>query len=463
MLRPVLFLLVLTAVLPACRPAKDAEASAPLAHELRKREATKVRTAPIESREMVRRLSTTTTVESEKQIDVFPRVAGVVDQVHVEEGDRVEKDALLATLDQREARARLEDAKMALKEAEDQVARLDLAVEEALEQVKSAQLTHEQARNEFQRNEVAQLISEVDLGKLKLNRDTCERDRAAAKLAHRGAQQDLIKQQTTIERAELTVQREELALSFTEITAPFTGVVANRQVRVGDTVTSGATAFTLTDSDRLRCIVPRPQRELAFFTAARAEGGQVDIRIEPEAFPGTEYVGRIRILSPTIDPTSGSFRLTIELEQPPAGDPRPRLLPGMLVRLSIVTERHPDALVVPKRALRREGDRHFLYLDRDGVAEQVEVAEGLSDDENVEILMVGETNLVPGDPVVVVGNRDLEDGEDIEAEAWTSAEGDPVVEEARSEEEEAVAEESAGEKEVAAVGEDEAPGTDGEN
>ena len=38
----------------------------------------------------------------------------------------------------------------------------------------------------------------------------------------------------------------------------------------------------------------------------------------------------------------------------------PRLLPGMLVRMSIVTDRHADALILPKRAIQREGERLFV-------------------------------------------------------------------------------------------------------
>ena len=369
--------------------------------------------------EMVRVLSTTTNVESAHQIDLYPRVGGVVDRVLAEEGAEVAVGEVLAELDAREAQARYDDALLAVKEAEDQVGRLDLAAEEAEERALSAKLALDQAASEYDRNEKANLISELDLQKLALTRDTNERTWAAAGLTHEGAVKDRAKQALVIERAQLTAAREQLALSFTRITAPFAGVVATRNVRAGDTVSTAAAAFVLTDPDTLRCVVPRPQRELEFFQAAREEGGTVEIRVVPEAYPEHEYVGTIEIVSPTIDTDSGSFRLTIGLEQPAAGAPRPRLLPGMMVRLSIVTERHPNALAVPKRALRREGDRHFVYVDAGGEAARVEVREGFSDDEYVEVVPAEASALAAGTPVVVVGNRDLEDGQPIDAEAWT--------------------------------------------
>ena len=421
--RTLLTFLLLASLLPACRPHEAAEASDPLDGAITRRSATRVRTQPVEQREMVRQISTTTTLESARQIDVYPRVAGVVISVQAEEGSRVEEGEVLAKLDPREAQARYEDAQVALREAQDQVARLEVAAKESKERAESAKLAYEQAKSEYERNRDAGLISALDLEKLRLTRDTNERTWSAAVLTHEGAVQDLAHQSLLIERAELTVKREALALSFTEITAPFAGVVAERRVRVGDTVTTGAAAFVLTDPEHLRCIVPRPQRELPFFQSACSEGEKVEIRIVPEAYPEREYRGTIEIVSPTIDATSGSFRLTIGVEQPRDGSPR--LLPGMLARISIVTERHPDALIVPKRALRREGDRYFVYLAREGRALRVAVREGFSDDENVEILPEEAGALAAGDPVIVVGNRDLEDGEEVESEQWRS-DSDPT-------------------------------------
>ncbi len=457
MLRPVLLLVLPILVLSACRKGEEAEASEPLTHQLQRREATRTRTAEIQPREMVRRLSTTTTIDSKTQIELFPRVAGVIEEVSVEEGETVEQGQVLATLDQREASARLEDARLAVKEAADQVARLELSAEEALERARSAELSFQQAKSEFERNEKAKLISEVDLEKLGLTRDTSERTWKATLLTHRGAVQDLEQQNRGIERAELTASRELLTFSYTEIVAPFDGVVATRMVRVGDTVSSGAAAFTLTDPQALRCVVPRPQRELTFFQASRAEGAEIEIRVVPEAFPEYEYEGRIEIISPTIDTESGSFRLTIGLDQPALDSGRPQLLPGMMVRLTIVTERQPNALVVPKRALRREGDRHYLYLVQENKAARVEVIEGLSDDEFVAVEARGESPLEEGMEVVVVGNRDLEDGEELETERWTPKESVENAGEATQEPAEEASEEDG--DEIAATGEEPAEGT----
>ncbi|MDA1263862.1 MAG: efflux RND transporter periplasmic adaptor subunit [Planctomycetota bacterium] len=439
MLRP-LFLATLVALTAACRPGGDAEASEPLSNELRKREATRVRTARAHIQEMVRLVSTTTTIESERQIEIFPRVGGVIIKLEVEERNRVDADQVLAVLDHREADEQVADAELALTEAQDALEGLKLAKAEATERSLSAELAFVAAKNEYDvnkkaydDNQSARLISRIDLHKLKLTQDTNERTWKANQIAEGRADLDLANQGNVIKRAENALRRQELALSFTNVTAPFPGVVAKRMVREGDTVSSASPVFVLTDDEHLRCIVPRPQRELPFFHGAMRKDPQddpsaraaavrsIEIRAVPEAYPDHQYQGTIEIVSPTVDKESGSFQLTISLAQPAKDDPRPRLMPGMLVRLSIVTEREPNALVVPKRALRREGDRYYIYVVEDSTAKRVEVVEGFSNDELVQITFPGiaagdELPIVAGTEVVVVGNRDLEDGEKVQAE-----------------------------------------------
>jgi len=84
------------------------------------------------------------------------------------------------------------------------------------------------------------------------------------------------------------------------------------------------------------------------------------------------------------------------------------------VRMAIVIERRPGALVVNKRAIQREGDMSLVYVVRDGKAVRVVVEEGLSDDERVELKALGGATIAVGEAVVLVGQRDLEDGAEVE-------------------------------------------------
>ncbi len=395
----------------------------PIEGEIQKREAPRVRTALVERKEMVRRLSTTTAIESVSEIELLPRISGVVNEVLVDEADAVTAGQVLARLDPRDAQAALRDAEVALLETQNQGPKLELAKKDAAERIESAKLALAQAKRNVDANEAAGLISRNELEKLILARDQAERDLSTANLTLEQAGADLLAQEAAIQRANLKVALETLNLSYTEIIAPFDGVIADRMVEVGNAVTSGAGIFRLTDPENVRAIIYRPQRELAFFRGAGSGTDAIQVEVVPDALPNEIYTGQIRIVSPTIDATSGSLKLTIDLDQPSAESSRPRLLPGMLVRLAIVTERRPDSLAVPKRALRREGDRRFLFLVKDGHAVRVDVEEGLADDDEVQVLPLEPDALVGGESVIVVGNRDIDDGQEVAAELWGEAKG----------------------------------------
>ncbi len=391
---------------------------------VKQREAVRVRTSPVEQREMVRTISTTTTVESEREIRLVPRAAGVVMRLDAEEGDRVKAGEVLAELDRRSSQAAITEARIALREAEDAARKAQLTLPEAENRVATAKLKWEQGQREYERNEKAGLISQQALDNLRVVRDTAQSEHDGAKLAVERAEVDIAALGTQKAKAELALQRAELEDSYLVLTAPFEGVIAQRLLKVGDSAGPSAPAFVLTDPTALRAIVHRPQRELAMFFAAQRSGGDgngngLEIRAVAEALPGKTFPGEIQLVSPSIDPQSGSFRVTVRL--PPAAAGEAGLLPGMLVRLEIVTERHPNALAVPKRALRREGGSDFVFVVDAGKSRRVEVKEGFSDDSSTEVEPLNGATLAAGTRVIVIGNREIEDGADVLEEATAGA------------------------------------------
>jgi len=186
--------------------------------------------------------------------------------------------------------------------------------------------------------------------------------------------------------------------------------------------TEAVAAQTRLDEIAAREEIERLQTDYARYEEQRkqeiaaAEAELEAIRVKKDPLWGGRFQARgwIERVSPTVDPASGNFRVTARLE---TGEPPDRLLPGMLVRLDIVTERHPDSLVVPKRAIRREGDRGVIFLVEGGVAREVEVEEGFTAGDYVEVLPLGEATLAEGAEVVVVGNRDLETGAEVAVRA----------------------------------------------
>ncbi|MEQ1894338.1 MAG: efflux RND transporter periplasmic adaptor subunit, partial [Planctomycetota bacterium] len=340
---------------------------------VQQRELATVRVATVGTRNMARTLETTSKLESEREIAIVPRVGGVVLAIHAEEGDVVAQGAELATIDSTEQTLAVQDSEVAWSESKNALERLREAVREAEARGQRTQTALDQAGRDYERNQklfagekVASALSQSALEASKLARDNAQSDRQDAELLLERSKLELKAGETAVERARITLEKARLALTWTHVTAPFAGVVARRSVRVGDAVGASTTVFVLTDIETLRCVFSRPQEELELF--ARVGQGQTDERLAIEAtadaYPGRTFSGWIERVSPTIDAQSGQFRVTGRLEGVQEGG-RVRLLPGMLVRLAIVTERHEDALVVPKRAIEREGERRYVLLVRD--------------------------------------------------------------------------------------------------
>ncbi len=443
--RSTFWLAALFVLPPACQRG-SAEGEQARLSGAKPRESARVVVAPVERREMVRRLETTTRIESQTQVAIYPRSAGVVVELLAEEGDGVAKDQELARLDDRDKRLSEADARVALEEAKANLPKLEFATREAESRRENMRLAYEQAVRDHERNlAIAQgeggvaLLSKKDLDASQLARDKSRGEHENAKLFWERARIEAQAGITAVSRAELALERATLELSHMQIRSPIAGVVAERSIRVGDTVGGSTSAFVVTDPLALRTVFYRPQRELGLFQTAPRPGGagdggspehaagarigaDLELVVRAEALPGRTFRGVIERVSPTIDPASGNFRVTARLDPLAREDSIARLLPGMLVRLEIVTERHPDALVVPKRAIRREGERTLVFVVQDGIARSVDVAEGFGDDQDVEVVASGERKLAPGEAVVVVGNRDLEDGAQV-----STADASPVA------------------------------------
>ena len=435
---PSLLALLLSAwlALPACSGGGPSAGTQAAEGGLQTRELPSVRVAAVEVRAMSRVLETTSKLESEREIQIVPRTAGVVLELGAEEGDVVAQGAVLAVLEDVQQALAVRDAEVAQHEAQNALDKLKLALRESEARVNSTQFALEQARRDYERNQrlfsgetVASALSRSALEASQLARDNAEADRLDADLARERTQLELTAGETAVDRAVITLERARVELGYTKVLAPFAGIVAQRNVKVGDAVGPATMAFVLTDVSTLRAVFARPQEELELFgRAGEHSDGRLAIRATADAFPGRTFAGWVERISPTIDPQSGQFRVTGRLECVQENG-RVRLLPGMLVRLRILTERHAEALVVPKRALDREGDRRFVLVaqpEADGDSRRahvrrVEVSEGFAEGESIEVLPKDTSELAAGDLVVVVGGDDLAAGDTVEVDAGSEA------------------------------------------
>jgi RND family efflux transporter MFP subunit len=194
---------------------------------------------------------------------------------------------------------------------------------------------------------------------------------------------------------------------YTRLLAPFSGVVIERMVDPGALLQgAGATAATargilkLARDDSLRVLCPVPESAVRFVR----KGGRAVLALD--AFPKEKLIGSIARFAPAVDPKSRTMLVEVDLP-----NPKRRFRPGMYARVTLVLERHADALSIPGEAIMGKDDDRFVYLISGATGQrqtirkqkvkvgvddgkQAEVTEGLSHDSRV--VLTGRDTVVDG-------------------------------------------------------------------
>lgn len=295
--------------------------------------------------------SGTAPIEAFAEADVIGKVGGEVREIFVEEGDVVVANQVLARLDGERLRLELNESE----------ARLN------------------KLQRDYERNvdlNARGLISEGDFEKIRFEMEALE---AAYNLSR-------------------------LELDYTQIRAPIDGVISERYVRLGNTINVDDPVFRITSLEPLIAYLHVPEREYR-----NIEQGQ-PVAISIDALAGDPIIADVTRVSPVVDPETGTFKITIEIY-----DEARRIKPGMFGRISVVYDRHENALQVPRSAIVEDlGDTSVFVVEGDtavrkpvetGFSDQgmIEITSGIEDGEY--IVLVGQVGL-KSDSTVMIINAD---------------------------------------------------------
>jgi Cu(I)/Ag(I) efflux system membrane fusion protein len=170
--------------------------------------------------------------------------------------------------------------------------------------------------------------------------------------------------------------------------SPVTGVVLEKLVQVGQRVMAGDPVFRIADLSTVWIEGEVFERDLPSVRVGAVA------TVDFQALPGESRRGRITYLYPTLDPTTRTARVRVELPNPGLA-----LKPGMYATLRS-TAVADTALSVPRSAVLVTGERALVFLKRpDGAYEPRAVVLGRTSEDRLEIL----NGLEAGDSVVASG------------------------------------------------------------
>lgn len=300
------------------------------------------------------------TVFPRRSVQVIAQLPGTISDLPIAEGQRVAAGQVIARIAAPDTAARLERIR-----AERERARSER--DHACERYRTDRTLGEAG---------ALAKAQVDLGK-----KGCEAASAAYQAADAAVAETVSVTSRSVERA------------------PFDAVVLERIGEAGQTVAPGMPLVRLGTSE-LEVRVPVSERDVL---RGVREGGAAKLELG-----STSVRTRVLRLSPQAVGPARAREATLEFDQDALED----LVPGMSVRVSFVLAEVPDAVAVPRRALRRVGTRSVVYVVSDDRLAEHEVVVGPEEDGWVAIepplpggtrVAVGDlTTLDPARPVYAV-------------------------------------------------------------
>lgn len=186
--------------------------------------------------------------------------------------------------------------------------------------------------------------------------------------------------------------------SYAVLRAPQDGVIAQRQVEVGQVVAAGQTVFTLAADGEREVLISVPEQAFARFKIGQP------VSVELWSQPDQRFSGRIRELSPSADPKSRTFAARIAFS---AGKVPAEL--GQSARVFIQNE-GVSSLSVPLSALSAENGAAYVWrVGLGNKLEQVPVRVGPYGEKTVPVL----EGLTSVDWVVAAGAHVLHQGQEV--------------------------------------------------
>jgi membrane fusion protein (multidrug efflux system) len=187
------------------------------------------------------------------------------------------------------------------------------------------------------------------------------------------------------------------------IRTPYGGEVGLRQVNVGQYVAAGQPIVEITITEGLELRFHLPQQDLPRIAVGQPAHGVVG-RCE------ARFEAKVSALDPRVDESTRMFGV-----QAAVTDGTSALHPGMAVRLRLLVEQVPDAVLLPQEAVVRQGTRYIVYvLDEQGHAQPRTVELGDYFVDGVHVV----SGVAPGERVVAGGQQKLQPGAAVDPRPW---------------------------------------------
>lgn len=344
-----------------------------------------VKTVAVERATVADEYEATGTVRAKNVAMVAPQIMGMIREITVRAGDRVNAGQLLAVIDAREIEARVEQARAMVREAQQ-------TQPEVAEAIRAARAQHELAATTLKR--MQDLLAKQSISQQELDEVSAREKAARAMLEGAQAKQAQVKEK--IAQAEEGLKAAEVMRGYARLTSPVAGTVTERKADPGSMAVPGMPILIIEQGGAFRLEAAIEETRLAQVKVGTSAKVKLDALAE-------EIAARVVEVVPSVDPMSRTFTAKLELPS------RTEIRTGLFGRARFtVGER--TALRVPPSALSAQGQVDTVLVAGEGVAKRRMVTVGARGRDAVEVL----SGLEAGEKVIAPVPAALADGGKIE-------------------------------------------------
>ncbi|MSN25443.1 MAG: efflux RND transporter periplasmic adaptor subunit [Geobacter sp.] len=329
--------------------------------------------------ELTESIEVTGSLEPKFSVDVKTQIPGLIKQVFVNEWVRVKKGQPLASID--------------VAETEAQVKRAEAGVASARAGLAQAQVAANRAERELER-----------IYKLKESGLATQQALDDAKTEKEAAQA-----RVEAARAQIRVSEEEVRQGAARqakgfIAAPIDGVVAMRNVNVGDLASDAAAGkpiFRIVDNRILNLTV-----SVSSTDSGRIKVGQ-PLEFSVDSQPAARFTGKVMFINPELTTADRSLKVIAEVRNIPEV-----LKGGLFAKGRIITGKRSEVLQVPRSAIMAldlAAKKGTLFVTENDIAHRREITTGAVNGELIELM----SGLKAGERYVVRGGFNLKDGDKV--------------------------------------------------
>jgi RND family efflux transporter MFP subunit len=361
--------------------------------------------------------------------DVAPQTTGIVIATPVDVGTYVTAGQVIARLDDRDAKLKLQQTQAGLQQAQAFVrqaqSKIGLAENQTFDpnsvpEVLSAKAAYDSAVAQAKLAQAdaqryANLVNSGDVSRSAYDKARTAADTAEAQVnsarqlyeatlnAARQNYQGVATQQASLEGIRAQLALAEKTLADTEIRAPFAGYVSARPVAAGEYVDNKSKIATI-----VRLTPLKLELQVAEASAPQVRVG-FDVTANVSGYPGRDFRGRVIAVNPAVDPNSRTFAV-----QATFGNEDLALKPGMFATARVMLPGSQQGIFVPRAAILTDASTNSsqVFVVREGKAHVAVVQLGEADGDYVRIL-----SGITGDAVLATNHlKDLYDGQTVQVE-----------------------------------------------